>query len=82
MISAYEEFMKEITDMQVKITYLEIENKLLKNNVAIRLNGLDIAKTCYNIAMSYHHGGTCQISNRCRPCVIAEEISEKFGLEI
>ena len=33
------------------------------------------------IADSYHHGGTCQITNRCRPCVIAAAIRGRMNHE-
>jgi hypothetical protein len=29
-----------------------------------------------NIAMTYHHGGTCRISKRCAACQIAKAIEE------
>ena len=46
----------------------------------IRVGETVTAKECAEIAMSYHHGGTCQINNRCRPCVISEAIRDKFKL--
>jgi hypothetical protein len=79
--SAYESFMEEIRQMQVKITYLEAENKMLRNNVAIRLNGLDIAQQCADIAKNsavpYE-----QYDQGLAGVFIAKQIKEKFGLEI
>lgn len=61
---------------------IQMDCMALESKESIKSAYLSAAKISADIAMTYHHGGTCQISNRCRPCVISQAIKDKFGLEI